>query len=132
MSYAIRRRVAKYVRRRAMGDMVEYPLVLVPPTIPPPKKTTFGTPPPRRVFARARLGDTVLTDATDQSHDPMTQADFQQRLLASVDNVAAWQERWVKKDELQRWIQIGATVSIPLFTGLWRWLGFKRAGIIEK
>jgi len=56
-----------------------------------------------------------------------TQTQWQQDLLATAKESRDWQARWVKKDETQRWIQIGATVCIPLFAALWRGIFGRRA-----
>jgi len=53
--------------------------------------------------------------------DPeMTEAQYRTAMLASQREMVSWQERWVKRDELQRWLQFGATLAIPLSAAIWR------------
>lgn len=59
------------------------------------------------------LGDDA---ATTSSGDSL----ILQQILAESKNQSAWMERWVKKDELQRYIQIGATLAIPLAAAIWK------------
>lgn len=58
------------------------------------------------------LGDDTL-EATKTSQ-------WQAQMLAESRNQSSWMERWVKRDELQRWIQIAATLAIPLSAAIWR------------
>lgn len=43
-----------------------------------------------------------------------------QQILTETKTQTAWLERWVKKDELQRYLQIAATLAIPLSAAIWR------------
>jgi hypothetical protein len=63
------------------------------------------------------LGDTLAAGTPD------SQVAYQTASLAELKNISAWQQRWVEKDEQQRWIQIGATIAIPLFAAGWKLLG---------
>lgn len=72
-------------------------------------RSTLG-PRGRRTFGG--LGDDTAVE--------LTPAQYQQAQLAELKNIGAWQQRWVEKDEMQRWIQIAATVSIPLSAAIWR------------
>lgn len=51
---------------------------------------------------------------------PMSEEDWRKAMLAQQSAMTSWQERWVKRDELQRWIQIGATLMIPLSAAIWK------------
>lgn len=50
----------------------------------------------------------------------MTEGEWRAQMLAAQKSVVDWQERWVKRDELQRWMQLGATLAIPLSAAIWR------------
>jgi hypothetical protein len=50
----------------------------------------------------------------------MTEAQWRAAMLDSQHEMVTWQERWVKRDELQRWLQFGATLAIPLSAAIWR------------
>jgi transketolase N-terminal domain/subunit len=60
----------------------------------------------------------------------MTTAQWQSLMLQSqqrlVDNLTAFTER----EKLQRWIQIAATLSIPLAAAIWKALGVGRKKIV--
>lgn len=51
---------------------------------------------------------------------PMTEEQWRAAMLAETKSQSSWLERWVKKDELQRYIQIAATLAIPLSAAIWR------------
>lgn len=51
---------------------------------------------------------------------PMSEEEWRKAMLEEQRKVSGWQERWVKRDELQRWIQIGATLAIPLSAAIWK------------
>lgn len=50
----------------------------------------------------------------------MTEAEWRRQMLEQQKSVTSWMERWVKRDELQRWLQLGATLAIPLSAAIWR------------
>lgn len=50
-------------------------------------------------------------------------AAWREQAIAELKNISSWQQRWVVNDERQRWIQIAATVSIPLFGVIWKMIG---------
>lgn len=50
----------------------------------------------------------------------MTEAEWRRQMLEQQKGVTAWMERWVKRDELQRWLQLGATLAIPLSAAIWK------------
>jgi hypothetical protein len=50
----------------------------------------------------------------------MTEVQWRAAMLEQQTNVAKWQEQWVKRDELQRWLQLGATLAIPLSAAIWK------------
>lgn len=60
----------------------------------------------------------------------MSEVEWQSLMLASqqrlVDNLTAFTER----EKLQRWIQIAATLSIPLAAAVWKALGIGRKKIV--
>jgi hypothetical protein len=74
-------------------------------------------------------------DAPAPTPDPagegeMPEAAWRAALLAKQTEVAEWQKRWVVNDERQRWIQIAATLSIPLAAAIWRAiLGRRRSAV---
>ncbi len=47
-------------------------------------------------------------------------------MLQSQQTMVEWQKRWVERDELQRWLQLGATVALPLIAAAWRLIGVRR------
>lgn len=65
---------------------------------------------------RRRVGLGSLEGDTPE----MTEAQWRAAMLSSQQEMVAWQERWVKRDELQRWLQFGATLAIPLSAAIWR------------
>ena len=50
----------------------------------------------------------------------MTEQQWRAAMLQKQTEVVEWQERWVKRDELQRWLQFGATLAIPLSAAIWK------------
>ena len=50
----------------------------------------------------------------------MTEAEWRKKMLEQQTGVTSWIERWVKRDELQRWLQLGATLAIPLSAAIWK------------
>lgn len=65
-----------------------------------------------RAVRRASLGadgDVELTDAQ-----------WRKAMLEQQKEVVQWQKRWVERDELQRWLQLGATLAIPLSAAIWK------------
>lgn len=62
-----------------------------------------------------QVGDTELpAEVSDQ--------EWRRRMLEAQTSTRDWQRRWVLMDERQRWLQIGATLAIPLAAAVWRWI----------
>lgn len=79
------------------------------------------------------LGDDNTTSPSDPSIgvDPLL---VQQQQLAQLKTIAAAQTEFTRRESLQRWIQIGATLSIPLAGAIWRAIfrsGGRRGSDIE-
>lgn len=108
-------------------------LVSVPssPPPPPPRKRTLAQ---RAQAARlrrygAKLATAFRPDALKFTPDayafgddatPMTEEQWRAKMLTETQGQSQWLERWVKRDEMQRWIQIAATLAIPLSAAIWR------------
>lgn len=67
--------------------------------------------PPR---SRVHMRNSALGDDTSGT------TEWQDNMLATMQDMRDWQKQWVQKDEMQRWIQIGATLCIPLAAAVWR------------
>lgn len=50
----------------------------------------------------------------------MTEVEWRRQMLEQQKGMTSWIERWVKRDELQRWLQLGATLAIPLSAAIWK------------
>ena len=77
----------------------------------------------RRRSARAAREIPLAITVTPYSFGddaPMSEEEWRKAMLEEQRKVSGWQERWVKRDELQRWIQIGATLAIPLSAAIWK------------
>jgi hypothetical protein len=107
----------------AMGDMAEYGLTRpIMPTSPPPTKFMGSARPIRYVSSRTRntlgsLGDDPIpatTLDTPTVTDPTQQ--WQDQVLSQLQSGVAV----LKAGELQKWLQIAATLSIPLAAAVWR------------
>lgn len=66
----------------------------------------------------ASLGDDTPTTGAATLTDGTTQ--WQQAMLSQTSAIAAAQQEFTKRESLQRWIQIGATLAIPLSAAIWR------------
>lgn len=73
-------------------------------------------------YAFAGLGD-------EAPAAEMTELEWRARMLAAQTTNTEWTARWVKRDEMQRWIQIAATLSIPLAAAVWRAIFGRRGDI---
>lgn len=62
----------------------------------------------------------------DDTAPAVTDPQWAQDLIATERAHTAWQQDWMKLESRQRWIQIIATVSIPLAAAIWRALGIGR------
>jgi len=51
---------------------------------------------------------------------PLTEEQWRKRMLEQQTTMTDWLTRWVKRDEIQRWLQLGATLAIPLSAAIWR------------
>lgn len=70
-------------------------------------------------LARARASSPYVLAGTEGDVE-ISEAAFRQKMLASQETMTDWLVRWVKRDELQRWLQLGATLAIPLSAAIWR------------
>lgn len=117
---------------RALGSVVEYPVGQVaidivskplppppPPKPPPQQRQQFS----RRLPLATRLGlGGTLGDTTPATViDPDTRA-FHQRSLELQSQMVAQQQG----DKTQKWIQIAATIMIPVSAAIWRAIGVGR------
>ena len=57
--------------------------------------------------------------------DPETRA-YRERSLRNQEELIAAQRRWAEGDKTQKWIQIAATVMIPVTAAIWRMIGVGR------
>ncbi len=119
--------LVNYRSRRALGSIQSNPILhrRVPRYLQV-MRAPLGT------LGDDTLGATVApaNPATAASAPALMLTDPQfQQMIDTMSSVRDWQKQWVQKDELQRWIQIAATVSIPVLAGIWRAIGFKRAGV---
>lgn len=71
----------------------------------------------QRLHGLGSLGDDAPAAPTPT---PMTETEWRTQMLAKADEVVSWQAWWVKRDELQRWMQLGATLAIPLSAAIWK------------
>lgn len=84
---------------------------------------------PRRVVARGQVfADDAPPEPVSEGETP--ESVWRGQMLASQREMVEWQKRWVTTDERQRWIQIGATLAIPLAAAVWRAI-LGRRGKIE-
>ncbi len=51
---------------------------------------------------------------------------YQQRSIALQEQLLEAQRRWAEGDKTQKWIQIVATVMIPVTAAIWRLIGVGR------
>ncbi|HEY4266672.1 MAG TPA: hypothetical protein VGM94_00640 [Galbitalea sp.] len=89
-----------------------------------------------RVASRALGG---LLDSIDPPFPPpfvgpvpdpnMDQGTWNAAMLGAIQNQSLWMESWVRRDQTQRWMQLAATVSIPLFALIWKAILHRRAPI---
>lgn len=77
---------------------------------------------PRRAMALGSLGDDTLsaTDATTQ---------FQTNLLASQQSLLQLAKTTSSTLTTQRWLQIAATLSIPVAGVIWKWILGRRTAL---
>lgn len=116
-------RRALYATRSSLGaTAIEYGTVPISPPPPPPKQRAA-------IAARSRsraikLATAFQPDALKFTPDAYAfgdaESDWRDQMLTETKSQTAWLERWVKRDELQRYIQIGATLAIPLAAAVWR------------
>lgn len=133
------------ISRFALGAAaVEYTPALAipsPPPPPPPAKIAamrrraamggLSSQPPGRpvsLFALGSLGAVpdpsslaTSTFAQPTVLDPQTAA-WQQQVLANQQLQLAQSDKQAEKARLQKWVQIAATASIPLFGAIWKLL----------
>lgn len=110
--------------RRGMGDLIEYgngpagPIMMTPP---PAKmvqsRARMPVAPRPRGRSLGSLGDdTLATGATDPT------VAFQTALLASQQQLFQLAKTTSDTLTVQRWMQIAATLSIPLAGLVWKWI----------
>lgn len=58
--------------------------------------------------------------------DPAETRAYRQRMEKYQQDLIAAQRHWAEGDKFQKWVQIGATVSIPVFAAIWRLIGVGR------
>jgi hypothetical protein len=84
--------------------------------------TRFATPPvPRALLGLGSLGDEPVAPTT--LSQPTLQ--WQEDVLAQLRTGVATLQHGERTAELQKWLQIAATLSIPLAAAVWRMI-FKR------
>lgn len=84
----------------------------------------------RRSIVRGSLAPKAIRRSLGDDTAAMSEEDWRMAMLAQQKSMTSWQERWVKRDELQRWIQIGATLMIPLSAAIWKAI-FRASGRSE-
>lgn len=52
--------------------------------------------------------------------DEMSETDWRAALLKAQREVAEWQRQWVENDKRLRYMQMAATLSIPLAGAIWK------------
>lgn len=81
--------------------------------------------------ARKQLSATILSTAQQPTRQifmlgddvaPSGDSLVLQKILEEERTQTSWLQRWVEKDELQRWLQIAATLSIPVAAAIWKML----------
>lgn len=84
---------------------------------------------PARVRRVARSLGSLGDDSLDAE---MSEVEWRKRMLAEQTAVRQWQEWWVQRDAMQRWMQLAATLAIPLSAAIWRaLLGRRRASQVD-
>lgn len=101
-----------------------------PPGMPVARNALGGVssqPPGRRIsiYALQPFGD-VTTDPAMVTTPTLTDPQWAKDLVASQREMTAWQAKWVTEDKFRRYIQIAATLSIPLAAAIWRAIGLGR------
>ncbi len=66
------------------------------------------------------MGSVTSSYAFGDDAGEMTEVEWRKKMLEQQTGVTAWMERWVKRDELQRWLQLAATLAIPLSAAIWK------------
>lgn len=87
----------------------------------------YRRPGPRRALAMGSLGDDTLA-VTSATQDPATTA-FQTNLLASQQALLNLAVTTSSTLTTQRWLQIAATLSIPVAGVVWKWILGRRSGL---
>lgn len=123
-------------RRRALGaTAIEYVLT---PTLPPSVKVSPRTryqrylPPRTRAQARAMgsLGDDTLAASGTTASTADSTAQFQTQMLASQQDLFTLAKTTSSTLTTQRWLQIAATLSIPLAGLVWKWILGRRTSTL--
>lgn len=60
------------------------------------------------------------TTLGDDSIGAMTEAEFRREMLSNQKALLEAHKHWADGDKLQKWIAIGATLSIPLAAAIWK------------
>lgn len=81
--------------------------------------------------ARLPMGDDVAAvTPTDGSTLASETTDLNRKMLATQQNTLAWLQAAESRAKLQKWVQIAATLSIPLAGAIWRViLGRRRSSL---
>lgn len=74
---------------------------------------------------RAQLGS--LGDDTLDAQSTFDDVQWKKDMLAEAKAQVVAHETWAAGDRLQKWIAIAATVSIPVFSVIWKKLGVIRS-----
>lgn len=119
-----------YIRRRGMAGVSSQPpgrrisnRALVPLAGVSSQPPGF----PVAINALVQFGQlgSLGADTTPTVIDPETRAYYAKSTQQQQQLIEA-QRHWAEGDKLQKWIQIGATLSIPLAAAIWRAIGLGR------
>lgn len=76
-------------------------------------------------MSRGALGD-VTTDPAAVTTPTLVDPTWAKDLVARADKMAALQQQWMTEERFRRYLQIAATLSIPLAAAIWRAIGLGR------
>lgn len=79
---------------------------------------------PRVMRKRVMLGD-------DSAISVITDDDFKRRMIASQEALTANLSAFAQRETLQKWLQIAATLSIPVAAKIWKVILSRRAKTTE-
>ncbi len=115
-----------YVRRRGLGGVSSQP-----PGRAVALRSLRGlggvsSQPPGLPVARGSLGADEASITTPTVIDPAETRAYRERMEKLQQQLVEAQRHWAEGDKFQKWVQIGATVSIPVFAAIWRLIGVGR------